>query len=459
MTYEEAISYLDSFMNYEKKSSFHYKTAFKLDRIKKFLSLIGDPQKDLRIIHIAGTKGKGSTACFMAHILKEAGFRVGLYTSPHLSDLRERIRILDPNNTADEKNSFPGMILKNDFVSLLDTLKSQVDFFHRDFANLDRLTFFEILTTIALKFFKDKNVDFAVLETGLGGRFDATNACASLITCITPISYDHEHILGTTLTEIAFEKAGIIKASNIKTKEEVSVCISALQSKEVLGVLKRRAKAEGAVLFEMDRDFYFKRLSGDLFSQDFFYKGLNNEFFFFKTKMLGQHQLENASLALACCEALALHGIRIRSDAMAQGVYQAFWPGRLEVIHTNPFIILDGAHNRDSANRLVCFLDREFKKFRKWLIFGASEDKDIKGIIEQLEHLQPYRIILTRAHNPRAADPQHISRHYFKKTESTVTASVQEAVDILNREIRPDDVAVVTGSLFIVGEARAVWQK
>jgi dihydrofolate synthase/folylpolyglutamate synthase len=458
MTYEEAILYLESFINYERQTHYHYKTAFKLERMEKFLSLIHNPQEGLKIIHVAGTKGKGSTSSFIAQILKEEGFRVGLYTSPHLKDFRERIRILDADNTADEQTSFPGMILKNEFSSLLSALKPKIDSFNRSCQDSGALTFFEVLTAMALKYFKDKRVDFAVLETGLGGRFDATNVTGSLVSVITPISYDHEHILGPTLSEIAFEKSGIIKSSNAKTRDGIALCVSSYQVKEVASVLQRKAKAQGAVLFEMEKDFCFKRLSGDLFSQDFFYKGLNNVSFFFKTRMLGAHQLINASLAVAACEALSLHGIKIRGESLTRGVGNAFWPGRLEVIHTKPFIILDGAHNRDSASRLAGFLDREFKKFRKWLIFGASEDKDIGGMIDQLEPLA-HRIILTRANNPRAADPHKVLKAHFKKRPVVVTGSVEEALDLLKKEISGDDIAVVTGSLFVVGEARAIWQE
>jgi dihydrofolate synthase/folylpolyglutamate synthase len=458
MTYEEAITYLESFVNYERKTHYHYSTAFKFERIRKFLSCLGDPQDQLKIIHVAGTKGKGSASCFIAHILKEEGLRVGLYTSPHLKDLRERIRILDPNNTADEKIFFPGMILKNDFVALLESLAPKIESFHHTFSNLDKLTFFEVLTVVALMYFKDKGVDFVVLETGLGGRFDATNATNALVSVITPISYDHEQILGQTLPEIAYEKAGIIKSSNIRAADGVGVAVTANQTKEVMDVLRRRAASEGSVLFEMEKDFYFKRLSGDLMSQDFFYKGLNDGSFFFKTRMLGTHQLVNASLSLAACEALSLHGIRIRSDSMSRGLWNAFWPGRLEVIHTKPFIILDGAHNRDSASRLVNFLEKEFKKFSKWLVFGASEDKDLKGIVEQLEPMAD-KIILTRADNPRSADPEKTLKPYFKKSGLTVTNSVEQALEFLNREIKEEEVAIITGSLFVVGEARAIWRK
>ena len=458
MTYEEALSYLGTFIDYEKKSHYSYKASFKLERMKQFLAHLGNPQDDLKAIHVAGTKGKGSTSCYIAHILKEEGYRVGLYTSPHLKDFRERIRILDPDNTAEENTPFPGMIFKNEFAEFLGFLKPAIDSFSVSAPESGPLTFFEVLTALAIVFFKERKVDFVVLETGLGGRFDATNTCASLVSVITPISYDHEHILGSTLPEIAFEKAGIIKFSNKRTKDGVSICVTAAQTSAVAEVLKRRVASEEAVVFEMEKDFYCKRLTGDLFSQNFFYQGLNNVSNFFSIRMLGAHQLVNASLALAACEALALHGIKVRTDSMAKGLAAAFWPGRLEVLHTKPFIILDGAHNKDSALRLVSFLQKEFKKFPKWLVFGAPEDKDIKGIAESLEPLVD-RVILTRADNPRAADPQKLLAPYFKNKTQAVTSSVEEAMDILNKQMAPDDVAVITGSLFVVGEARAIWQK
>ena len=456
MTYDESLIYLETFVNYEKQGGKLTRAAFKLERAQKFLSFLGNPQKDLKVIHVAGTKGKGSTACFIASILKQEGFRVGLYTSPHLKDYRERIRLLDPANVADEKISFPGMILKNDFTRLLEDLKASMASFYQSSSSLGELTFFEVLTILALKYFKEKNADFVVLETGLGGRFDATNVCDSLVSVITSLSYDHEHILGYTLPEIAFEKAGIIKSSNIKTKDGISVAVTVVQDKEAMKVLRRRSQTENACLFEMNKDFSFKKLSCDLLSQDFFYKGLNNESLFLNIHMLGDHQLINASAALAACEALSLHDVRITNDAKRRGLSCAHWPGRLEVICTKPFVILDGAHNRQSAGRLVHFLEKEFKSFRKWLVFGASEDKDFKGMIEQLEPLAD-RIILTQADNPRAADPEKILKPCFRKETHRVTASVQEALEVLKKEIGPDEVAVITGSLFVVGEARSLW--
>jgi len=457
MTYEEAIAYLDGFVDYEKKALTHYRTVFKIERVRKFLANIGRPQDSFKVVHVAGTKGKGSTSCFVAHVLRENGLRVGLYTSPHLNDLRERIRVLDARHHAEGRQVFAGMILKNEFADILSSLRPQIDFFRRSFQNYGALTFFEILTAVALTYFRDRGVEIAVLETGLGGRLDATNAARAHVSVLTPISYDHEKVLGFTLPEIAFEKAGIIKADNIRTADGLCVAVSAAQEKSVAQVLRRRAKAADCLLLEMEKDFFYKKLTANLSGQDFYYSGLNRESRFFSIKMLGAHQLINASLAVAACEALGLHGIRISADAMSRGLSQTYWPGRLEVIRTQPFIILDGAHNRDSASCLAAFLEREFRKMRKWLILGVCHDKDIRGVVQELEPLAD-RIVLTRANNPRAADPAEIGRQFLRKKPHAVTATVEEAIRLVDRETSADDLVVVTGSLFVVGEAKALWQ-
>lgn len=457
MTYEEAVLYLESFVNYEKKPEELCHQGFRLERIKAFLDCLSNPQDDLKVIHVAGTKGKGSTASFIAQILKENGFAVGLYTSPHLQDIRERIRVLDIRKTAQKDDVVEGMISEFDFAGLMTGLVEKIEAFCLKFDVSGRLSYFEALTVLAIQYFKKSSVDFAVLETGLGGRLDATNIVPSLVSVITPISYDHEYILGNTLAEIAFEKAGIIKPENVKTPKGVLVAVTALQKRDVRGVLRRRAKTEGSVLFELGKDFFIKRLGGNLLSQEFFYKGLHDKHLFLKTKMLGGHQLVNASLALACCEALSLHGIKVKKEAMAQGVLNAFWPGRLEIFKTTPFVILDGAHNEASALCLSVFLKKEFKRFRKWLLFGASCDKNIKMIAQELEPLFD-EIILTRADHARAADPAGALRPHFNGKNICLTQTLDEAIEMLNQRASADDVIVVTGSLFLVGEARKKWR-
>lgn len=457
MTYESALAYLEKLINYERRPPETYRTVFKLDRVAAFLQQLGNPQNTLSIVHVAGTKGKGSTSCFIAQILREAGYRTGLYTSPHLHDMRERIRILDSSHTAEDHAMFPGAILKNDFAGLLESMMGTLESFERSSSSGGPLTFFEVLTAMAFKYFADRKTDIVVLETGLGGRLDATNAAPSLVTVITPISYDHEHILGHTLPEIAFEKAGIIKAANRKTPEGFGICVSASQMKEAAQVIRRQCRTLGTMFFMMNKDFRCKQMSHDLLTQRFFYRGLNGNSHFFDIRMLGEHQLTNASAALAAVEALGLYGIRVGVEAMASGLRSAYWPGRLEVVSTQPFIILDGAHNRESAYRLARFIGKEFEGFKKWLVFGASSDKDLKGLSELLGAMAD-RVILTKANHPRAADPEKHLKGFFNKQAPVVTHSVEEAMDILNRQMQPQEVAVITGSLFVVGEARSLWQ-
>ena len=221
MTYQQTIKYLESFINYEKIPSYDYKESLKLERIKGFLSQIGNPQDYLKCIHIAGTKGKGSTSAFVAYILRAAGYKVGLYTSPHLEDFRERIRILKPGyrqQATGNRHYFDGMISKSELSQFVTKLKPRLEKYSKE-SKYGPLSFFEVYTALAFVYFKEKNVDFAVLETGMGGRLDATNVVNALISCITQISYDHMDKLGSTLKEIALEKAGIIKAKNKITPE------------------------------------------------------------------------------------------------------------------------------------------------------------------------------------------------------------------------------------------------
>ena len=465
MAYPAAKKYLNSLANYEKNINYSYAETLKLRRIQDFLSLIGNPQKFLRAIHIAGTKGKGSTCALVAYILREAGFSVGLYTSPHLNDFRERIRILTPVNSSlrgyrvpeaisspeisaspaalrnDGVNSafeFEGMISQKKLSALVKELKPLINKYHR-YSKYGRLSFFEVYTALALLYFKREQIDFVVLETGLGGRLDATNAVDSLVCGITPVSFEHTQKLGKTLAKIAAEKAGVIK----KFK---AIVISAAQDKKASQVIRRRCKKFQAILFEVGRQIkYFKGQAA------FSIRGIFNTYHSLRLKLLGEHQLANASLAVGIVEALNFFGFNIKAPAIRKGLGSALWPGRCELAQRNPLIILDGAQNLASADVLKKAVRGNFKYRKLILVLGISADKDIAGICKTLSPLAD-EIILTRASTIRAADPKKLAAYFQRNTY--LTKSVKEAKRLAESLAGDKDLILVTGSLFVVGEFR-----
>lgn len=417
MLYSQVISYLESFVNFEKIPSYRYKRSLKLERIKKFLALLGNPQDDFKCIHVAGTKGKGSTCAFIAYILKEAGYKVGFYTSPHLADLRERIRILPGK----EKNEFEGMISRLALKRLVEKLRPGIEEYNRN-SRYGPLTFFEVYTALALVYFKESKIDFAVLETGLGGRLDATNAVNAIISVITPISYEHMDKLGRSLKSIAGEKARIIKNKG-------SIVVSAPQEKEVRDLIRARCKFSQAKLYEINRS-----------------KNL-------KIRLFGRHQLINATVAESVIKALSAYGIKVGIDSIRRGLFNTIWPGRCEVLRRDPYVIIDGAQNIASARALKetikdNFSGRRYKKLI--LVLGISSDKDIRGICSEFHDLAD-KIILTKAQSIRAADPKVLGE-YFKDKERYITNGVSQAKRLSMRLAAKDGLILVTGSLFVIGE-------
>ncbi|MFH1678767.1 MAG: Mur ligase family protein [Candidatus Omnitrophota bacterium] len=340
-------------------------------------------KKDLKSIHIAGTKGKGSTCVFIANILRQAQFKVGLYTSPHLSDFRERIRILNPRLAdAGLIPEFEGMISKEDLTVLVEELVPIVDEFNAR-SEYGGLSFFEVYTALAFKYFKEKKVDFAVLETGLGGRLDATNTVNSLIAAITPISYEHTNQLGNTLTEIASEKAGIIKSHQVtRLPGHKLIVITAPQEKEALEVIKNRCKVVGARLYEVGRDIVFEvEKTGQDYKQ-FNITGSFGSFTNLKIHLLGNHQVINAALAVSVVLALdRACGLKVGQDAVREGLRNTVWPGRFEIVLREPLVILDGAQNIASAKVLREVIIDSFPGKRIVLVLGISRDKDIKEYV------------------------------------------------------------------------------
>ncbi|MDD5155001.1 MAG: bifunctional folylpolyglutamate synthase/dihydrofolate synthase [Candidatus Omnitrophica bacterium] len=443
MTYPEAVRYLGSFINYEKISSWPYKESLKLERFKNFLASLDNPQNRLKCIHVAGTKGKGSTCAFIAHILRQAGFKTGLYTSPHLNSFRERIRILRPGyGGLKSADTFEGMISRRDFARIVTRLKPLITGCNRR-SEYGPLSFFEAYTALAFAYFKEQKVDFAVLETGLGGRLDATSVCHPLVCAITPISYEHVDKLGDTLSQIAAEKAGIIK--NIRGL----VTVSAAQRREAGEMIRAKCRRERVKLYEVGRDIVYKHKNGS-----FSVRGRFNNYRGLKVRLLGRHQIANAALALAAVEALRFGNVNVESDAIKEGLYNAVWPARCEVISRGPWIILDGAQNIASALAIRKTVKDSFRYKKLILILGVSCDKDKKGICRVFYDLAD-KIILTKADNPRAAEPEDLSG-YFKGKEIYITSSVTEAKEIAVQLARKDDFILVCGSLFVAGEFRAL---
>ncbi len=417
--------YLSTFLNYEKNLNAFSSRNVNLARVRAVLSKLNSPQKYLKAIHIAGSKGKGSTAAFVAQILSQAGYKVGLYTSPHLYHLRERFRILDASiavKALGKDEIFSGCISQKQFGKLIKKIRPVLEA-ARHHPKFGDLTYFEVLTIAAFCYFYDEKVDFAVLETGLGGRLDATNVCQPFVAAISSISLEHTQQLGKTLRKIAFEKAGIIKKN--------SAVVLALQSPEVLKVIKARSAALNVVPMIAEKNI-------------------------FKISLLGEHQNTNAALAVGIIQALRARGFSVDQAAVKKGLAGTFWPLRFEIVGKNPAIVLDAAHNPQSCQKLAETIKKIFPSQKVILIFGSSYDKDIRGMAPHLQAISQ-KVILTRARHPRALGwTQKLAKEIFEKEDFIITASVKEACSQALRLAGKKSVIVVTGSLFVAAEARKI---
>jgi len=436
MTYPDALRYLESFINYEKLDSYDYNRSFKLERMKRLAALFGNPHERIRSIHVAGTKGKGSTAAFIQAILKASSYKVGLYTSPHLVSFRERIRINDD------------LIPEDDIARILAGMKPVLDMFPAH----DMPTFFEVYTLLAYLYFKENRIDFAVYETGLGGRLDATNIITPLACAITPISYEHTQKLGHTLTEIATEKCGIIKRG--------VPCVSAPQEREALDVIEESCAERRARLVVVGRDILFEEVRCDAQGVVFNVHGRCGEYPNLVSHLLGSHQMVNAATAIGIAESLRSRDIVIAPDAIRSGIEEARWDGRLEIVKEHPYVVLDGAQNRASARTLALALKKIFPSKRIVSVLGVSKDKDIVGILDELAPISDSFVLTKAKIAERALDPSSIKNSMDRIEtaqckEAVVTETVAQALDQALKKATDDTVVLVTGSLFVVGEARA----
>ncbi len=432
MDYKQAEDYILSFTDYEKISGILYTSAnYDLGRMDELLEPLGNPHLSARTVHIAGTKGKGSTAAMIAQVLTTSGYRTGLYTSPHLHTLRERIRIDGE------------LISEVDFVSLVEILQPIVAEVNNK-ASYGQLTTFEILTALAFAYFAWEKTDFQVLEVGLGGRLDATNVVKPEVCVITSISLDHTEVLGDTIAKIAMEKAGIIK--------EGCLVVSAPQPAEAKEVIKQVCREKGARLIQVGEDITWHKANSDLSHQSFRVNSKANSYYL-TIPLLGDHQLENAANAVAVLEALASSGAKISAEDIKRGLEWVTWAGRLQILSHQPLLVVDGAHNAYSMKKLIEAVRHHFDYDRCFVIFGTSCDKDISGMVSELISL-PCHILVTRSAHPRAASLSVVTQEFANHDiRVDVAENTAIALSRLLTLAGPEDLILVTGSLFVVAEA------
>ena len=434
-TFNAAQQFLNSRTNYERmlRPSYNH-SNFNLTRMLRLLAEVGNPHRQLQYVHVAGTKGKGSTCHMVAAMLQQTGMKVGLYTSPHFMNLRERIRVNDQ------------MISESDFTKLIARLAPIV-------RGLDKQTptYFDILTTAAFMHFADKEVDVVVLETGLGGRLDSTNVVKPLVCGITSISLDHTAQLGTTLEEIATEKAGIFKSG-------VPV-ISTQQTPAVRRVLRKEAERVGTTIrivgddIEFSHRFESSRAQGP--QNRVCMSTPTTRFDHLPVPLLGEHQAENCGVALGIIDALREMGVEVSVQDAIDGLAKVEVLGRCEAIRDLPLTIVDAAHNAASISALMRAIGQSFNYDSMVVIFGCSADKDIDGMLNQLR-LGADKVIFTNIGNPRSADANDLLARFQEITQkmAQVAPTLEEAYRIATSCVSRDDLVCVTGSVYLVGLAK-----
>jgi dihydrofolate synthase/folylpolyglutamate synthase len=430
MEYEEAIDWLYGVNRFGPDRT--------LIPTRHILHLMDNPEKNYKIIHVGGTNGKGSTSAYTASILEEAGYKVGLFTSPHLEEFTERIRV----NGTD--------ISKAKVASLLNDTRH----FFEKMLKYDEplpLRFFDIVTAISFQYFADEGVDFAVIEVGLGGRLDATNVVDPLVSVITNIGYEHTNILGETLEEIAREKAEIIKPGR--------PVITATEDTDVLEVFNNKAVDVGSKLFHVGEDTNFEKLRGDMKKQKFNYKGLYSSLDSLVTPLLGEHQIINASTAITAVETLGTYNITISEEAIRRGVMNVRWPARFEVVLEDPLVVLDCAKDAEATEAVRKTIERDFKTEKILAVVSVSSDKNIPGMIKQISKIAQHFIITTHSVMGRAADPNRLADEVSKngrtfeiiEDESSAFRRALELAEFYN-------MVLVIGSVYLAGTARSFFK-
>ncbi len=431
MTYEQAVAFWLGRIDYERRQP--RQGDLKLDRMRELAFLLGNPQNRIQHLHIAGTKGKGSSAAFTAQILQQAGYKTGLFTSPHLVDLSERIRI---NGVPISKPAIAsGMARIAEVCQQLDQRGPEWN-----------CTFFEIITALGFLHFAQEGCDFAVIEVGLGGRLDSTNILMPRATMISTIGFDHMAILGNTLAQIAAEKAGIIKP-------HIPVICTA-EAEEARQVIEQVAHKQNAPLCLIHRDFESRYLGQGKVEMT-----MDSQREYYQLGLRGAHQALNAAGARMLIRELQQQGYPISPEAITEGLRTTFWPARLEIVRQKPFTVLDCAHNVPAIETLLATLSEEFPQVPRWnLIFASSIDKQIPEMLERLAgHFERY-YLTTFQNNPRAATPQQLEQMlpHRNRLRYSLHHSSQEAWAKACEETGPDEGILITGSVFLAGELRNV---
>ena len=451
MNYQQALAYLYSLSDFERGGPYSRNPEENLPREAGLLERLGNPQQHYTNTLIAGTKGKGSTAAFIERVLREAGWRTGLYTQPDLHTFRERMRVNGQ------------LITEEEMAQLMQEVRAAVQDIEQR-GEFGPFITYEVATALALLYFSRQHVEHAVLEVGLGGRLDATNVTQPLVSVITSISYDHMQILGDTLTKIASEKAGIIKPHGVVVTSaqapEALLTIAAVAERQQARLVRigpedidlAQQEVEAGQLPVLSYHYQLEERNGErqhftIWTPERAYTGL-------EIPLAGQHQLENATAALATLEMLRERGIAWDEEALRAGMFAVRWPARMDIVGHNPTIVVDGAHNTDSMQKLLHALRDSFVMHRLIVVLSVAADKDLVGIVQALWDVDA--VVLTRMKNPRAATIEQLQElfaqyasHVHVYTAPETNAAMNLALDLAER----DDLICATGSLYLAAEA------
>ena len=437
MDYEQALAFWTSRINFEERAPAG--DELKLEPMRALLDLLGNPQQRLRIIHVAGSKGKGSTCALLASILQHAKYRTGLFTSPHLCQIEERIQVDGQPIARDELT-----LLVNEIRTLLESPAGR----------RIQPTFFEMATALGFLHFARRRLDSAVIEVGLGGRLDSTNVCDPVLSVITSISFAHTRQLGNTLASIAREKAGIIKPGR--------PVVSGVTFPEARDVIRQVSREREAPLQELGVDFDYRHEPGLIADEgarrprvQVTLQGRAEPIM--DLGFLGKHQAANAAVAVAAVEQLRNAGWRISQEAVATGLAGVCWPARIEVVGSRPCVVLDCAHNVASVEALVTTLHESFPPGRRLLVFACSRDYDVHGMIRVLRGHFDHAFLTRYANNPRSVPVEELARVFAQEGLPFTTSPVaRQAWNMARAAARSEDLICVTGSVFLAGELRPV---